>query len=425
MSASQPVKANLIHFLSSGCIDVSCCFKFFAAVFSGSPFFSSTFAGCYPAFTMAKVSRMHRRCGVRSKARKMMAVCLGVVVLLASGAVVAYEMGEGLLRRSLSSETALNSVATCNLGTGDTIATPGTLTLSESSLSATVSCSGQGNTFVPADLKNVCDGQTTIAEGKHSDTTNCTIGSVAAGKTVSLQQLLGANHEIQWSTPQNTETTEQGEVRTLKLTVSDLPRTDKSFVVGCQKNADTNPSCKVTVNVNARPSSVDDKNVVSCAYGQASNEKAVEVEMSEEKNTLTVDCGKDGSMQPPDYTTQYCAPDGGKLEECTEKYSDILDGFDSKWWTKTDDSTSATLTIPKTNFPTEKKLFLVGCTPKPTASHKDEKAPIPPKSDVKASSCRVLVTVKAASSATSAFNPQVVAATTGVAALSALLAGSV
>ncbi|KFG34450.1 SAG-related sequence SRS12D [Toxoplasma gondii FOU] len=373
---------------------------------------------------MAKVSRMHRRCGVRSKARKMMAVCLGVVVLLASRAVVAYEMGEGLLRRSLSSETALNSVATCNLGTEDTIATPGMLTLSESSLSATVSCLGQGSTFVPADLKNVCDGQTTNSGGKQSDPTDCTVGSVAAGKKVSLQQLLGANHEIQWSTPQNTETTEQGEVRTLKLTVSDLPRTDKSFVVGCQKNADTNKSCKVTVNVNARPSSVDDKNVVSCAYGQASNEKAVEVEMSEEKNTLTVDCGIDGSMQPTDYTTQYCAPDGGKLEECTEKYSDILDEFDSKWWTKTDDSTSATLTIPKTNFPTEEKLFLVGCTPKSTASHKDEKAPILPKSDVKASSCRVLVTVKAASSATSAFTPQVVAATTGVAALSALLAGS-
>ncbi|KYF41182.1 SAG-related sequence SRS12D [Toxoplasma gondii TgCatPRC2] len=373
---------------------------------------------------MAKVSRMHRRCGVRSKARKMMAVCFGVVVLLANGAVVAYEMGEGLLRRSLSSETALNSVAACNLGTENTIATPGTLTLSESSLSATVSCLGQGNTFVPADLKKVCDGQT-IARGNQSDSTNCMVGSVAAGKTVSLQQLLGANHEIQWSTSQNTDTTQGGEVRTLKLTVSDLPRTDKSFVVGCQKNADTNKSCKVTVNVNARPSSADDKNVVSCAYGQASNEKAVEVEMSEENNTLTVDCGKDGSMQPTDYTTQYCAPDGGKLEECTEKYSDILDGFDSKWWTKTDDSTSATLTIPKTNFPTEEKLFLVGCTPKSTASHKDEKAPILPKSDVKASSCRVLVTVKAASSATSAFTPQVVAATTGVAALSALLAGSV
>ncbi|CBZ49964.1 srs domain-containing protein [Neospora caninum Liverpool] len=384
---------------------------------------------------MARTSRIQpRRGGARSKARKLMAVCLGGVLLFSGGGAVSREPVEGLLRRFSASGadetqegTPTNSVATCTSATQVHVtATPATLTLSKSSLTATVECLGEANTAGPAGEEDVCDGQTTKSTGGERGSTACRIGSTEAGQTVTLQTLLGATHKIQWTTNTLSETPE-GESRTLKLSQSDLPRTDKTFVVGCQKGgSDPNSACKVTVNVNARPSSADDKNVVTCAYGKDSNPKPVKVEMSQNKNTLTIDCGSGGSLQPAGFTSQYCSPDTDNLEECaTASYSGILPKFAPSWWTNTEKGTPAVLTIPKTDFPSTDQRFLLGCAPTSTAPETPDEASRQPEADSTTSACRVLVTVKAASSASSAsFNPQVIAATSGAVLLTGLFSGS-
>ncbi|CBZ49967.1 srs domain-containing protein [Neospora caninum Liverpool] len=385
---------------------------------------------------MARASRMKQYHGeLRSKVRKLMAVCLGGVLLISGGGAVAGEPFEGLLRRSLTSgrdgnrdgTAATNSVATCQGKNGSaTTPTPATLTLSKSSLTAEVKCLGETNTPAPEDRANVCDGQTGSTDPE-DESNACAIGTQKLGTTVTLQALLGANRNIQW-TEKSISDSGAGTARMLKLNEADLPRTDKTFFVGCKKQAGAaaNPSCKVTVNVNARPSSVDDKNVVTCAYGEDSNQKAVEVEMSQDKNTLTIDCGKDGSMQPAAYTSQYCFPEGDTLEECSKaNYSDILPTFETSWWTEAENDSSPTvLTIPKTDFPGEDQRLLLGCAPKSTAAQNPTKRSS--QSESVTTSCRVVVIVKAVNAASAApITPQVVAATSGAAALSALLAGSV
>ncbi|CBZ49969.1 SAG1-related sequence 2, related [Neospora caninum Liverpool] len=388
---------------------------------------------------MARASRMKQYHGeLRSKVRKLMAVCLGGVLLISGGGAVAGEPFEGLLRRSLTSgrdgnrdgTAATNSVATCQGKNGSATApTPATLTLSKSSLTAEVKCLDETNTPAPKGLDNVCVAKTTEDIVEDSVSNDCKFGS-DTGRTVTLETLLGANQKIQWTEKNISDSdTGTGTARMLKLNEADLPRTDKTFFVGCKKQAgaDANPSCKVTVNVNARPSSVDDKNVVTCAYGEDSNQKAVEVEMSQDKNTLTIDCGKDGSMQPAEFTSQYCSPEGDTLEECSKaNYSDILPTFETSWWTEAEnDSSPAVLTIPKADFPGEDQRLLLGCAPKSTAAETPGKASGPSGSATTATSCRVVVTVKAASSASSAsFTSQTVAATAGATVLPALLAGS-
>nr|CCA30056.1 SRS domain-containing protein [Neospora caninum Liverpool]CEL71269.1 TPA: SRS domain-containing protein [Neospora caninum Liverpool] len=385
---------------------------------------------------MARASRMQQyHGGNRSKVRKLMAVCLGGVLLTSGGEAVAGEPLEGLLRRSLTSgrdgngdgTVATNSVATCDGHSGSaTTPTPATMTLSKSSLTATVKCLGEKNTPAPKGLDSVCVDKTPEATGGSRGSNDCKFGADTTGQTVTLQMLLGANRNIQWR-EENLSGSSTGTARMLKLNEADLPRTDKTFFVGCKnQNDDVNTSCKVTVNVNARPSSVDDKNVVTCAYGKDSNQKAVEVAMSEDKNTLTIDCGSDGSMQPAEFTSQYCSPEGDTFQDCSKaNYSDVLPTFASTWWTNTENKTQATLTIPKTDFPPADQHLLLGCVPKTQNADQSTSEENLTESVSETSSCRVLVTVKAASSASAAsFTAQVVAATSGAAILAGLSSGS-
>ncbi|KFH05383.1 SAG-related sequence SRS12A [Toxoplasma gondii VAND] len=385
---------------------------------------------------MAKTGKVqHCRGAVRSKAQKLMAVCLSGVLLFSSGNTIAAESFEGLLRRNLSSGGNSNGaesvtpeiVATCPATSeGATAPVPATLTLSKSSLTATVKCLDASHTAVPATATNVCVASDADVNGA-SDSESCIIGSSGGGKPVTLQSLLEATHPISWTEKPASSDSQTGKERTLQLTETDLPRTDKTFFVGCQGSTTAaNTSCKVTVNVSARPSSVDDKNVVTCAFGKNSNDKAVEVEMSQDKNALTIDCGKNGSMRPVDYTTHYCSPDDNSLDQCKKQtYTDILETFDSKWWTKTADGTQATLTIPKTDFPTEDQRLLLGCLPEAQKTDNPQEKEVNNDSVSATSPCRVVVTVKAARSASSASaSPQVVATVSGVAFLVGLFSSS-
>ncbi|CBZ49961.1 srs domain-containing protein [Neospora caninum Liverpool] len=384
---------------------------------------------------MARTSRMAHRCGgIRSKARKLVAVCMGGVLLFSGGGAVSAESVEGLLRRNLVSSprdtgaetNTAENVATCTLE-GNPVSVRAsssslTLSLSQGTLSATVQCQGDGYTFVPSEETHVCDGQAVDSKGG-SRAVSCTIGTKNMGNPVTLQDLLGTSNPVQWNIP-HSETQNEGEQRTLTLTEADLPRTDKSFMVGCQKA--TNSPCNVTVNVNARPSSVNDKNVVTCAYGKDSNPKPVEVEMSENKNTLTIDCGTDASMYPQDYTSHYCAPESESKEQCIKKnYSDVLGTFDSSWWSTQQKGISATLTIPKTDFPPEDQSLLVACVPESLSTENTKKANSIPHSVTGITACRVLVTVKKANSASTASpSPHAIATASGAALLAGFLAGS-
>ncbi|CBZ49962.1 srs domain-containing protein [Neospora caninum Liverpool] len=385
---------------------------------------------------MARTGRtQHRRRGFRSTARKLMAVCLDGVLLFSNGGAVAGDPVEGLLRRELSPDSSdaqgesgiAGVVATCTVASsGDAVTRPATtLTLSSSTLVATLECMGQSMKALPADAATVCVAEATAS--KELNSSNCSIGDTSMGNPVKLQELLGTNDPVQWKAISSSDGKNQGESRMLELSEASLPRTDKKFMVGCQSGeAGENKSCQVTVNVNAKPSSVDDKNAVTCAYGKDSNPEAVEVEMSEDKNTLTIDCGKGGSMQPAEFTSQYCSPEGDTFEDCSKaNYSDVLPTFASTWWTNTENKTQATLTIPKTDFPPEDQRLLLGCVPKTQNADQSTREENLTESVSETSSCRVLVTVKAASSASAvSFTPQAVAATSGAVLLAGLFSGS-
>nr|CCA30057.1 SRS domain-containing protein [Neospora caninum Liverpool]CEL71270.1 TPA: SRS domain-containing protein [Neospora caninum Liverpool] len=383
---------------------------------------------------MARTSRMeHRRGGIRSKARKLMAVCMGGVLLFSGGAIVSAEPVDDLLHRNLVSSsrdpdggtgTAGNVVTCAPVGNSESVtASSSSLTLSQGTLSATIQCHGDSYTFVPAEVTRVCDGKVVKASGG-IQADSCAIGAENMGNPMKLQDLLGTSNPVQWKKTTLSDNGQHGEERTLTLTEADLPRTDKSFMVACKK--DTKYPCKVTVNVNAKPSYADDKNVVTCAYGKDSNPKAVQVEMSQDKNTLTIDCGTDASMYPQDYTSHYCAPESESQEQCIKKnYSDVLGTFDSSWWSTQQNGISATLTIPKTDFPPEDQSLLLACVPKSLSTEETVKANNLPHSVTGITACRVLVTVKKANSASTASpSPHAIATASGAALLAGFLAGS-
>ncbi|CBZ54365.1 SRS domain-containing protein [Neospora caninum Liverpool] len=392
---------------------------------------------------MAKTVRMdQRRGGFKSRARKLMAVCMGGVLLLSCGQAAAEYLREGTLQRNLQGTPAAGTqngpefqgqVATCTLSEGSdggrtAVDATGALTLSKDNLTVTLMCAGAKNQAVPLTLTKVCSATVqnpTVAECK-TDTD---------GKQITLESLLGSNRSIAWKNTSQAAEEKQtnGEERALELQATDLPISDRRFFVGCDKNNDEkaplSPSaeCKVDVNVKARPSSVTDNNVVICAYGKDSNPEPLKVEMTTEKNTLTIQCGSEGSLNPETYATQYCDLQG-EVGNCTLKtFEDIFSTYATSWWLKADDSRSATLTIPETDFPESEHQFRLGCVHKPANTEQ----PLPNEESSKTgssqpvattSNCNVIVIVRSGNSASS--SAQMAAAIAGTAGLTGLLVGS-
>ncbi|KEP67414.1 UNVERIFIED_CONTAM: SAG-related sequence SRS40F [Hammondia hammondi] len=386
---------------------------------------------------MARTARVEqRRGGFTSKARKLLAVGVGGVLLFSSGQAAADYLREGAAQRSLealqqeatqSGPVFSGQTASCTLTGGSQRAqaqAAASLTLSKEKLTVTLRCSGANNQAVPKEMQHVCSetsGEATVASCK-----------AAGEKQITLQSLLGSSPEAVWK-KSNTTTDDQndGEEWTLELKESDLPLTDKAFFVGCDVKA--NPSevkspsteCRVDVNVKARPSSVADNNVVTCAYGSESNPEPLKVEMTTEKNTLTIQCGSQGSLSPTTYETQYCDPQEA-LESCTEKkFEEILPAFVTSWWSKEADKTSVMLKIPETDFPQSEQQFRVRCIPKDTAADPptiQEKNKDDTQTAAPTSACNVIVTVKSGSSASS--SGQMVITVAGAAALTGLFIGS-
>ncbi|CBZ54366.1 SRS domain-containing protein [Neospora caninum Liverpool] len=389
---------------------------------------------------MARTAKMDRRReGFKSRARKLMVVCMGGVFLLSGGVVAGDYLREGTLQRNLQalSRGATQSppnfdgqVATCVLtgGQRSETQTPTALTLSKENLAATLRCTGANNEAVPQEMTEVCSATVT------SPTVATCKGTNSGGTRVALNTLLGSSRGIVWQkTSPTAEPATNGEERTLQLQETDLPLSDKAFFVGCDKKSTEVPEpspttgCRVDVNVKARPSSVADNNVVICAYGKDSNPEPLHVEMTTDKNTLTIQCGSEGSLNPESYATRYCDLQG-ELENCASKsFQDILTTFATSWWSKGDDSRSATLTIPQTDFPESEQQFRVGCVYKNETSGGPKPAAKGAKTGeahaaATTSNCNVIVTVRSGSANSS--SGQLVATLAGAATMTGLVVGS-
>ncbi|CBZ51475.1 SRS domain-containing protein [Neospora caninum Liverpool] len=395
--------------------------------------------------TMGMTQGVRRLYGsFRSMAAKLTAICLSGVVLLSAGQDVADKFLEVLQHRnsqdtpqsgnSQSGPTFTNGIARCELSTAGPVGyaeSPVTeLTLSKENLTAKLECSGQNNVAVPSNLANVCDPNQKASDG------TCNFGAADSsqgngGKEVTLQTLLGAGEHVKWKKEKSTPRTEgNGETWSLSFTEGDLPLTDKRFLVGCQssenvveKNAE--PSCKVPVHVEARPSS-ETNNVVTCAYGQNSNTNALEVELTAEKNAVTIECGSVGSLMPGITTTHYCAPDDGNLDDCTaKKYVDALPMFEESWVKQDGEKSSVTLTIPESGFPVEDQKLRLGCVPKADSTKLSSRGETATAFGEKTSSCNVIVTVRASNAPSSAVSTlQAAAVASGAVAVAGVLSGS-
>ncbi|CBZ50528.1 srs domain-containing protein [Neospora caninum Liverpool] len=382
-------------------------------------------------------SMRQRRGGFGSKACKFTAACMSGVLLFCRGEGVAEHLREGLQNRGLEEVrsgatnpilTVQGTTARCELnqngGQTAQAAATGSLTLSQKNLTAALACVGKSQTAVPEHLANVCQ-----PNGKSAGANQCTFeDNASAGTAVALNKLLGVETDAQWTKVQQAQKTNTTtEKWTLQMREADLPFSDKTFLVGCKdtsSGSSTKNVCKLTVNVEARASSVGDHNVVTCAYGKNSNPKPLEVEMSTENNTLTIQCGTEGSLNPTSYTTDFCISDSTDLEACTKKaFVNILPTFVTSWWATT--GNSAKLTIPQTDFPEADQHIVLGCVPTTTASEDPKKAREKEVETVTPASCRVLVTIKSRSSTSYGSSAmQMLAAASGAAAVTGLIVGS-
>ncbi|PFH37759.1 SAG-related sequence [Besnoitia besnoiti] len=335
----------------------------------------------------------------------LMAICVGGVVLLTAGHVApghridSLQVGKPQQQQEESQPRQPD--CTCDLSKDEGLEVPTAVTLSIEKLAATLECKGENAEVVPETSGKVC---TTQAEG--ATISDCKNNNTQNAEQVSLKGLLGTAEEIEWSSPSQEPNTSK--FWQLQLTPSQLPRSDKAFFVGCVKDQNnTTSKCKLTVNVEARKSAVNN-NVATCAYGQKSNPQPLKVEMTGEANTVTIDCGDDGTLAPGSYMTEYCVDDGKSLRECEKKaYADVFPGFEQSWW-KAEESTkqAPTLTIPASGFPSEDQQLLLGCVP--TRKAIASRAAGAPGSQAlgeadaantgEETSCKVLVTVKAVSS---------------------------
>ncbi|PFH35655.1 SAG-related sequence [Besnoitia besnoiti] len=384
---------------------------------------------------MVRSIRMEQRRGsLTAKARKILAMCVGGMLLLTSEQGRAQQQQDGPLRgapEKVESPKIEANTAACKLSVGkamsasDPAPDPTHLTLSVDQLAATLVCEGEGVAAVPNGLKNVC--QENKAKEVQQDGDECTIGE-SKGAPVQLATFLAAESKAEWVESQTAERTTKKAWK-LSLQKHDLPLLDQSFYVGCKSSASsgTHSACKVPVQVLARHSSTED-NVVTCAYGANSNDAVMPVEITQDHNTLTVVCGKEGSIEPTDYATKYCEDEG--LKGCIKTYIEILPNFDEEWWTKVEGKdNSAKLTIPSTDFPSQDKSFYIGCTRTETKGGESLQTPAGKAtgdaSGAAPATCKVLVTVKAAGSPLLAGSGGAVApAAFGAALLTGLVAGS-
>ncbi|PFH37049.1 SAG-related sequence [Besnoitia besnoiti] len=363
---------------------------------------------------------LRHRGGFIPAARKLVAGCIGGVLLMSCTRSFANLSGEGEARRILDTVQAeigpeLVSKCRVSLSARGADTPPIAVTLSKKQLTMMLECVEDSTEEVPEGLRKVCTAK------KEATVESCSTAKDGSADVVTLKQLLGWSSDAQWV---QLERSSQGnKAWMLRLKDEDLPFTDKAFFVGCKKTGDApqDTTCRVNVVVKARASSVAG-NVVTCAYGSDSNPQTLEVDMTQERNTLTLDCGVEGSVAPPMYETNNCE---GMLKPCKGNSDGMFPEYARTLWTRKPKE-PAIFTIPTENFPQTDTKFFIGCSP-----HTATDAPMEPDVAIYAedlgvlrtTECKVAVTVKAANSAPVGSSVQVRTATCGAAALAGLVAG--
>nr|PIM01387.1 SAG-related sequence SRS31B [Toxoplasma gondii COUG] len=130
----------------------------------------------------------------------------------------------------------------------------------------------------------------------------------------------------------------------------------------------------VTLQV-AAERSILKENVITCSYGTENNTNSGTpvATLTSDNNTLTVECGFEGQLQPsPEspLTALLC-----DAEDCTAvvNVTDVLLNFDETWLAVDKETGAAKLVVPKGGFPEKKKTIMLGCSLKntPSGSRKD------------------------------------------------------
>ncbi|PFH35258.1 SAG-related sequence [Besnoitia besnoiti] len=262
-----------------------------------------------------------------------------------------------------------------------------TVTLSESMNGISVRCATNSD-FVPSDKNKVCTGKAeeaslTACEPPSKKTTG---GSAMIADFLSSSPALTPS--VEWITSEV--------AKSLTFPSTNFPATDKAFLIGCRQN--NKSYCLVSVNVKARKSVLEDK-VLKCAYGTDSNTPVPEVTLDPTSNSLTVDCGEDGTMpltgELP--TVYYCKDSATDACDPVKDVTEILPGFAKEWWTPVNGlETAAKLTVPEGGFPVEPKTVVLGCNPKRAKAKVDAE----PESHAEGGlpTCRVKVAFNAQSS---------------------------
>ncbi|PFH35259.1 SAG-related sequence [Besnoitia besnoiti] len=291
--------------------------------------------------------------------------------------------------------TVENTITKCVCGgTASGSVSQGAATLSASTNTITVTCS-EGSTFVPSNPLKVC------ARGNNAPSlAECEpVGKGTDAGTAPITDFLSTSpaptNDIKWAS------TDNNNVHSLTILPPYFPSTDKSFFVGCRKQSDGQGSCLFNVSVKARKT-VLNGNVLTCAYGKESNAPVPQVTLDPTSNSLTVDCGEDGTMpltgELP--TVYYCKDSATDACDPVKDVTEILPGFAKEWWTPVNGlETAAKLTVPEGGFPVEPKTIVLGCNLSSASSPSDKGES---RSDTAATAlptCRAKVILSAAASA--------------------------
>ncbi|CBZ51321.1 srs domain-containing protein [Neospora caninum Liverpool] len=269
-----------------------------------------------------------------------------------------------------------------------------TPTLSESSNGITIECPGPPSKyeFVPENVSDVCVATTQ---------TNETLQSCKSVEGTSIENFLiqpTQGNVPAWTTP-TTPTSNHG--HSLVLPQEAFPLIDKSFFAGCLKKETNNDECVVKVSVKARTSSVND-GVLTCAYGKESNSSVPEVTLNSENNSLTIQCGSEGHMEPTQQslTAYHCA--GSNTTDCKKvNLTEIMPTFTSSWWTTDEQSSRAPkLVIPEDGFPAQEEAIVLGCNQNNNVASRDEE--VDGTTAATLPTCRVKVTLSAQTSGSQA-----------------------
>nr|AAP06248.1 surface antigen 5A [Toxoplasma gondii]AAQ63827.1 SAG5A [Toxoplasma gondii] len=274
----------------------------------------------------------------------------------------------------------------------------GTATLSELSNGLTIECPKTTYEFVPKEPTHVC-----IAK----ESTSAILQACKATPTKNpIKDLL--IQTTQTKVPEWTTTNPGG--HSLILPPETFPIVDKSFFAGCLKTSsrrqrNTDVECLVKVDVKARTSAVRD-GVLICAYGDKSNTSVPEVTLNAENNSLTIQCGEEGEMQPdPKSLTAYHCTDTN-IENCKTvvNLTEVMPSFAKSWWTEDDKNGKAPkLVIPEGGFPAQEETIVLGCNVRSKVSSKGQKEQA--NTTATLPTCRVKVTLTAQPAASHAPTP--------------------